>query len=174
MICGGFVVGVDGWDVDLDALGFNDSTNLVRGVSAESADGRGPTRILKLARSSGLMVSALAMTGIRLTLDPSRFITSTSSGLTLSERVSWVAAPAADRCSRVSARPQKVETSVDPEILLVFAVRLLLLSHEVFMLVIAKFHNGSPAEVYELSRSDERSFLTCPCCSHNLQSPECR
>lgn len=41
------------------------------------------TMVLKLWRSSGVIVSALAMTGIRLTRVPSFFMISTSSGFNL-------------------------------------------------------------------------------------------
>ena len=41
------------------------------------------TRLLNLARSAGVSVSALAMTGMRLTREDKRFITSMSSGLSV-------------------------------------------------------------------------------------------
>jgi hypothetical protein len=46
------------------------------------------TLILKFSRSSGIIVSALAMTGMRLTRVPNRFMISTSRGLILTGKLS--------------------------------------------------------------------------------------
>jgi hypothetical protein len=74
--------GVDRWAVDLDILSSNHFSDL---YVSTVLHGIGVTRTmyLKLCRSSWVMVSALAITGIKLTLVPSLFIISTSRGLTL-------------------------------------------------------------------------------------------
>lgn len=70
--------------VDLDVLGLDDAHNLqyVRNMRVESAWLLIiiHTLCLNLARSAGLRVSALAITGIRLTREQRRFITSISRG----------------------------------------------------------------------------------------------
>jgi hypothetical protein len=96
---------------------------------------------LKLCRSSWVMVSALAITGIKLTLVPSLFIISTSRGLTLIVSCVRRAGPRSLRSSRLD----KVETGVDPQILLVGPVGLLLLPHVGLVLIINEVDNRSPA-----------------------------
>lgn len=69
--------------VDLDVLGLDDAHNLL--IVRNFARGKHVashihTLCLNLARSAGLRVSALAITGIRLTREQRRFITSISKG----------------------------------------------------------------------------------------------
>jgi len=70
--------------VDLDTLGFDDGANLEVSKLATALRSTGNdvalTFVLNLARSIGLRVSALAMTGIKLTRVQRRFMTSMSSG----------------------------------------------------------------------------------------------
>ena len=82
--CSSFVVFLDRRLVDSDFLRLDDSSNLEQiwyqfTDAAEVAEADS-TLFLNCARSRGLRVSALAMTGIRLTRVQSRFITSISSG----------------------------------------------------------------------------------------------
>jgi hypothetical protein len=114
---------------------------------------------LKLCRSSWVMVSALAMTGIKLTLVPSLFIISTSRGLTL--LISCAPGKGAD--SLRSSRLDKVETSMNPQILFIGPVRLLFLPHVRFMLIINEVDNRSPAvdQLLLTLQIEERTCLGC-------------
>lgn len=78
-----WLLGVDGRTVDLDVLRSNDLSDLIDELDNTEGGSRQLTMYLKFCRSSWVRVSALAMTGIRLTLVPSLFMISTSSGLTL-------------------------------------------------------------------------------------------
>lgn len=82
VFCSRRLFGINGWAVDLDVLGSNDLSDLYISSSHLRKD-QLRTMYLKLCRSSWVIVSALAMTGIKLTLVPSLFIISTSRGLTL-------------------------------------------------------------------------------------------
>ena len=84
MMCGGFIVFLNGRLINPDALGFYDSSDLGN-VSSCQIIIRSDfiTLDLNRARSAGLSVSALATTGIKLTLELSRFITSMSNGLSV-------------------------------------------------------------------------------------------
>jgi hypothetical protein len=85
-VLGGRLVILLDWRlVDLDVLGLDDGANLDMEISTtgdptEEA-GLMLTLDLNLARSAGLRVSALAITGMRLTREPRRFMTSMSRGL---------------------------------------------------------------------------------------------
>ena len=100
------------------------------------------TLILKFSRSSGIIVSALATTGIKLTLLPNLFMISTSSGFTLLAQLTR-----GGNCeySRQSTRLQEVQARVDSEILLLGSHRLLLLTHVRLVLIINEVHNRRPA-----------------------------
>ena len=76
------IIFITRWLVDLDALCFNDRSDLKQLVSTGDLvlDGFSHTLDLKRARSAGLRVSALATTGIRFTLELKRFMTSISRG----------------------------------------------------------------------------------------------
>lgn len=89
------------------------------------------------------MVSALAITGIRFTLVPNLFIISTSRGLTL---ILSLAIVMTVYFSLRSSRLDKVETGVNPQVLLVQPVWLLFLPHVRFMLVVDKVDNRGPAD----------------------------
>lgn len=83
-MCGSFVVFLNGRLIDLDALGFYDSSDLCNvSVCKEYSRSSLVTLCLNRARSAGLSVSALATTGIKLTLELSRFMTSMSNGLSV-------------------------------------------------------------------------------------------
>lgn len=88
------------------------------------------------------MVSAFAITGIKLTRVPNLFIISTSSGLTLN--ISLGRRPSGNVSSR-SSRLDEVQASVNPQVLLVQPVWLLFLPHVGFVLVIDKVDDGCPA-----------------------------
>lgn len=60
------LLGVDRWAVDLDVLSSNNLSDLVISTYI-TPDTEIRTMYLKLCRSSWVMVSALAMTGIKLT-----------------------------------------------------------------------------------------------------------
>jgi len=94
------LLGINGWAVDLDVLGSNDLSDLSISLSRLHRN-QLRTMYLKLCRSSWVIVSALAMTGIRLTLVPSLFIISTSRGLTLLVSCARFGAVASLRSSRL-------------------------------------------------------------------------
>ena len=72
------------WCIDLDALSFDDRAYLKESATLKRIDAIGrPTLCLNLARSKGLSVSALATTGMRLTLVQRRFMTSISNGFSV-------------------------------------------------------------------------------------------
>ena len=84
MMRSGFIVFLNGRLINSDALGFYDSSDLGN-VSSCKRSFRSDLITLDLnrARSAGLKVSALATTGIKFTLELSRFITSMSNGLSV-------------------------------------------------------------------------------------------
>jgi hypothetical protein len=93
------------------------------------------------------MVSALAMTGIRLTRVPSRFIVSMSRGFKLirfeidtSESIPLNARHRLD--SRMSVGSDEVKTSVHPHIDFIGSMGLLFLAHKVLVLVVQKVDDG--------------------------------
>jgi hypothetical protein len=75
------VLRVDSWLIDLDVLSDDNFSDLNK--SATFVHHIPLTICLNVARSSGVMVSALAITGIKLTRLPRRFMTSISKGLRL-------------------------------------------------------------------------------------------
>lgn len=107
----------------------------------------GLTFSLKAEISCGVIVSALAITGIRLTLVPSRFIVSMSRGFNLVgvpqsaiKRLFLETTPGREH-SRMSIRSDKVETGVHPHINFVSSVGLLFLTHKVLVLIIQEIND---------------------------------
>lgn len=101
--------------------------------------------VLNFWRSSGVMVSAFAMTGIKLTRVPSFFMISTSSGFNLP----YFMRPERNRClminySRSTSWFDEIQTRMDPQVLLFFSKGLLLLAHVGFVLVVNKVNNRAP------------------------------
>ena len=133
---------VDGWGVHFDALSSDDSADLGSDYVSDDKIDR-LTLSLKLSKSAGIMVSALAMTGMRLTRVPRRFMISTSRGLTLGSVRPMVYCLLGD--ARQSAGLEEVKTSMDPQVLLVGTKRLLLLAHEGLMLVVDEINDRRPA-----------------------------
>ena len=103
------------------------------------------TRCLNKKRSFCVNVSALAMTGIRLTRVPRRFMISMSSGF----RLSFIAVNAKElqrtlEDIRVTCRADEVEAGVNSKVRLFVPLRLLLLTHICLMLVINKLDDRHP------------------------------
>jgi hypothetical protein len=78
---GVFVILFNGWLINLNTLRGNNSTNLdIMSKDCKLTYTREHTLCLKRAKSDGLRVSALAMTGIKFTRELKRFMTSMSRG----------------------------------------------------------------------------------------------
>lgn len=124
-----------------------------------------PTRCLKVIRSLGVIVSAFAMTGIKLTREPNRFMISRSRGFKLDGRSrchelkdktgGW------KECVRVTCWTDEVKTSMDAHICLVRSIRLLLLAHVALVLIVDKINDGRPGILVVDIVAEARSINNC-------------
>jgi hypothetical protein len=116
-----------------------------------------PTLSLNKSKSFGVIVSALAMTGIKLTLVPSLFIVSISNGFKLMYQdkmakkkrlsVTWELGTDDLPNPRMSGRSYKVQTRMNSHVDLVLPVRLLFLTHVGFVLIIEEIDDRCPAKM---------------------------
>ena len=102
------------------------------------------TRCLNTARSDCVNVSAFAITGIKLTRVPRRFIISMSRGLRLHTRHQWIGGEMCYACVRVSSGPDEKQAGMYAEITFLRALWLLLLPHVNLVLIIDEVNDGGP------------------------------
>lgn len=104
------------------------------------------TLSLYCAKSRGVSVSALAMTGIKLTLEPRCFITSISRGFNLQNHVNEYILDFFSRENnlRMTRGSNEIKTSMYSKINSTFTGGLLFLSHEALMLIIEELIDGHP------------------------------
>ena len=144
----GLIISIDWRLVNADSLSGDHLTNLRR-MCNEPRSSRWSeflTRCLNAYKSFWVNVSAFAITGMRLTRVPRRFMISMSKGLSLEEGESECREETDVRKGhgRVATWTGKVEASMHSEVRLVGPQRLLLLSHIGLVLVVDEVNDGGP------------------------------
>ena len=98
---------------------------------------------MKVKRSFWVKVSALATTGIKLTRVPNRFMTSISKGFKLQRLLARVPLRKYGlNYARMTSGSDEVEACVNTQVGLLRPLRLLLLPHISFVLVVDEFDDG--------------------------------